>query len=184
MKLAASVAKTIEERRTHFGKQVYVRSLLISVMECICDIEFGLKEWDATRTMRTDALDAILESLGSQLVPPDFHQASADSSLFGSQHPSDVEQDEPGPSPNSKSFGKTNSSSILTPTQSPNYSHDRRRNASGTSNNFGLPSVSPLSPSATIRRNGSAKKYGDNPFGPKDQIGTKGKGSERANFFD
>lgn len=38
---------------------------------------------------RADALDGILESLGSQLVPPDFHQASADSSLFGSQHSDD-----------------------------------------------------------------------------------------------
>lgn len=35
----------------------------------------------------SDALDSTLESLGSQVVPPDFHQsASADSSLFGSQH--------------------------------------------------------------------------------------------------
>lgn len=40
---------------------------------------------------RADALDNVLESLGSQLVPPDFHQTSSDSSLFGSQH-SDDEQ--------------------------------------------------------------------------------------------
>lgn len=32
-------------------------------------------------------LDAILESLGSQVVPPDFHQTSSSSSVFGS--PSD-----------------------------------------------------------------------------------------------
>jgi hypothetical protein len=29
-------------------------------------------------------LDAILDSLGAQLVPPDFHQASFESSIFGS----------------------------------------------------------------------------------------------------
>jgi autophagy-related protein 17 len=29
-------------------------------------------------------LDAILDSLGAQLVPPDFHQASSESSIFGS----------------------------------------------------------------------------------------------------
>jgi autophagy-related protein 17 len=38
---------------------------------------------------RADALDAVLDSLGKQLVPPDFHQASSDSSLFGSQHSGD-----------------------------------------------------------------------------------------------
>lgn len=34
-------------------------------------------------------MDAILDSLGSQLVPPEFYQTSSDSSLFGSQHGSD-----------------------------------------------------------------------------------------------
>lgn len=28
----------------------------------------------------------MLESLGAHLVPPEFHQSSAESSLFGSQH--------------------------------------------------------------------------------------------------
>lgn len=42
--------------------------------------------WDAARTSHTDALDSILDSLGAQLVPPSFHQSTADSSLFGSQH--------------------------------------------------------------------------------------------------
>jgi autophagy-related protein 17 len=37
------------------------------------------------RVQRADALEKILESLDTQLVPPDFHQGSADSSLFGSQ---------------------------------------------------------------------------------------------------
>jgi autophagy-related protein 17 len=64
-------------------------------MSCISFIEATLddKKWDDIRTQRADALDAILESLGIQLVPPDFHQASSDSSLFGSQH----SDDEPEP---------------------------------------------------------------------------------------
>jgi autophagy-related protein 17 len=37
-------------------------------------------------------LDAVLESLGSQLVPPEFYQTSSDSSLFGSQHSLDNEE--------------------------------------------------------------------------------------------
>jgi autophagy-related protein 17 len=36
-------------------------------------------------------LEYILESLGGQVVPPDFHETSADSSLFGSQHSDDEE---------------------------------------------------------------------------------------------
>lgn len=52
----------------------------------------GHKTWDNLRNRHTDELDAILESLGTQLVPPDFHQSSSDSSLFGSQH-SDEERD-------------------------------------------------------------------------------------------
>ena len=44
------------------------------------------KGWDALRTERSQSLDAILESLGSQLVPPGLHQLSSGSSLFGSQH--------------------------------------------------------------------------------------------------
>lgn len=43
------------------------------------------------REKHSNALDGILESLGSQLVPPDFHQHSAASSLFGSQHSEDEE---------------------------------------------------------------------------------------------
>ena len=45
------------------------------------------------RAQRTDALDKILESLGSQVVPPDFHQASSSSSLFGSQLSDDEAQE-------------------------------------------------------------------------------------------
>ena len=35
----------------------------------------------------------MLESLGKQVVPPDFHAASSASSIFGSQHGSDEEHD-------------------------------------------------------------------------------------------
>ncbi|KAF8557452.1 hypothetical protein OG21DRAFT_1407161 [Imleria badia] len=66
LKLAASVAKSIEYKRAQLDKQV--------------------REWDTLRSERTSALDTILESLGTQLVPPGFHQTSSDSSLFGSQH--------------------------------------------------------------------------------------------------
>lgn len=47
------------------------------------------KEWDLVRIKHSDALDGVLESLGSQLVPPEFHQMTSDSSLFGSQHSED-----------------------------------------------------------------------------------------------
>lgn len=42
------------------------------------------QQWDTLRTERTNALESTLESLGSQLVPNDFHSASDDSSIFGS----------------------------------------------------------------------------------------------------
>ncbi|KAH7912803.1 autophagy protein Apg17-domain-containing protein [Hygrophoropsis aurantiaca] len=66
LKLAVNVAKSIEHKRALLDKQI--------------------RDWDIVRTERTNALDTILESLGAQLVPPDFHQMSSDSSLFGSQH--------------------------------------------------------------------------------------------------
>ncbi|KAJ8589021.1 hypothetical protein M405DRAFT_874122 [Rhizopogon salebrosus TDB-379] len=66
LKLAANVAKSIEHKRAQLDKQV--------------------KAWDVVRSRRTEALDSILESLGTQLVPPGFHQTSSGSSLFGSQH--------------------------------------------------------------------------------------------------
>ncbi|PIL29794.1 hypothetical protein GSI_08000 [Ganoderma sinense ZZ0214-1] len=73
LKMAAQVAKCIEQKRTELGRQV--------------------GEWDSIRNQRTDALDAVLESLGTQSVPPDFHTVSADSSPFGSPNNSDDEQD-------------------------------------------------------------------------------------------
>ncbi|ESK94616.1 kinase activator [Moniliophthora roreri MCA 2997] len=75
LKLAANVAKTIEEKRIRLTKQVH--------------------EWDAVRAKQCSALDSILDELGSQRVPPDFHQTSAGSSLFGSQN-SDDEGDSAG----------------------------------------------------------------------------------------
>ncbi|KAJ7034962.1 autophagy-related protein 17 [Mycena alexandri] len=71
LRLAASIAKSIEEKRARLGRQV--------------------QEWDVVRVKHSNALDGILESLGTQLVPPDFHQHSAASSLFGSQHSEDEE---------------------------------------------------------------------------------------------
>ncbi|KAF7375009.1 Kinase activator [Mycena sanguinolenta] len=71
LRLAASIAKSIEEKRARLNRQV--------------------QEWDVVREKDSTALDGILESLGSQLVPPDFHQHSAASSLFGSQHSEDEE---------------------------------------------------------------------------------------------
>ncbi|KAG6850696.1 hypothetical protein H0H93_009854 [Arthromyces matolae] len=70
LKLVASVAKSIEEKRAALSKKV--------------------QDWDQQRAKQTDALDHVLESLSSQHVPPDFHQTtSPDSSLFGSQHSDD-----------------------------------------------------------------------------------------------
>ncbi|KAH9856475.1 autophagy protein Apg17-domain-containing protein [Lenzites betulinus] len=73
LKFAAQVAKNIEQKRSELDVQV--------------------AEWDAIRNQRSDALDAILESLGVQSVPPDFHIVSTDSSPFGSQNPSEDEDD-------------------------------------------------------------------------------------------
>ncbi|KAI6116860.1 autophagy protein Apg17-domain-containing protein [Pisolithus croceorrhizus] len=64
LKLAASVAKSIELRRSQLERRI--------------------REWDTIRSQHTTALDNILEALGAQLVPPEFHQTSSDSSLFGS----------------------------------------------------------------------------------------------------
>ncbi|KAJ7581262.1 autophagy-related protein 17 [Mycena floridula] len=69
LKLAADIAKNIEEKRSRLAKQA--------------------KEWDEVRAAKTDALDSILEALGAQRVPPDFYQTPDDSSLFGSQHSDD-----------------------------------------------------------------------------------------------
>ena len=54
------------------------------------------QEWDTLRSQRSDALDSVLESLGSQYVPPDFHTVSVDSSPFGSQNGSEDENEDDG----------------------------------------------------------------------------------------
>lgn len=49
------------------------------------------QQWDTLRTERTNALEATLESLGSQLVPNDFHSTSDSSSIFGSPKSETIE---------------------------------------------------------------------------------------------
>ncbi|CAK5268746.1 unnamed protein product [Mycena citricolor] len=93
LKLTKYIAKTIEDKRTRLGRRVQARSLAASQSNAL-DLTRSAQEWDSSRTIRSDALDAILESLGTQVVPPDFHQHSSVSSLFGSQH-SDHEEPEP-----------------------------------------------------------------------------------------
>ncbi|OSD06340.1 hypothetical protein PYCCODRAFT_1431344 [Trametes coccinea BRFM310] len=92
LKLAAQVAKSIEQKRSELETQV--------------------QEWDALRSQRSDALDDVLESLGAQSVPPDFHTGSVDSSPFGSQNPSEDENED-----DTTSFGLPKSSS--NPRESP-----------------------------------------------------------------
>ena len=45
-----------------------------------------VQTWDSKRSERIASLDALLDSLGSQLVPLALHETASDSSLFGSQH--------------------------------------------------------------------------------------------------
>jgi len=72
------------------------------------------------RSKRTGALDDILEELGSQKVPPDFHQTSADSSLFGSQHSEDEDQ-----APNGELLRQSPSDTVL-PRRPPKRQDERR----------------------------------------------------------
>ncbi|KAH9481618.1 Autophagy-related protein 17 [Psilocybe cubensis] len=125
LQLAASVAKTIEEKRTDISRQA--------------------NEWDIARTQQTDALDAILESLGAQLVPPEFHQHSSDSSLFGSQHSADLE--------NERLASKGNNTQL-----SPAMLSNKKPNGSSDDYSQLRSPISPVSPSATLRRNGSIRQ--------------------------
>ncbi|KAF8501266.1 autophagy-related protein 17 [Gautieria morchelliformis] len=70
LKVAAGVAKCITERRDRLEEEAKARLSL---------------QWDRVRSQHQDALDVTLESLGSQVVPPSFHQSSLESSLFGIQ---------------------------------------------------------------------------------------------------
>lgn len=112
------------------------------------------KEWDTARTKHTDALDDVLEALGSQPVPPDFHETSSDSSLFGSQHSSSEEHKEDCVNNINKNVNE-NRSTPTTPL----------RSASGHSTCDGPLSLSPVSPSATLRRNSYARKEGEHEHG-------------------
>ncbi|KAF8813299.1 hypothetical protein BYT27DRAFT_7180774 [Phlegmacium glaucopus] len=134
LRLAASVAKSIEEKRAYLGKKI--------------------DEWDTARAKHTDALDDILEALGAQLVPPDFHQTSADSSLFGSQNLS-AEEPKEDPSLNNIDKINENRNSPTTPL----------RSASRHSTYSGNLSLSPVSPSSTLRRNGYACKESEHERG-------------------
>lgn len=59
-----------------------------------CPYILSTQDWDNLRTEQTDALDKILNELGSQRVPPDFHQTSTASSIFGSQDSEDEQQND------------------------------------------------------------------------------------------
>lgn len=111
LKLAADVARSIEEKRTSLLRQA--------------------DEWDSARSGRTTSLDNVLDALGKQLVPPEFHEMRADSDLFGSQHGFDSTGD-------GQLFGEPTSTSPPI--------------GNGLRNVNGRISTSPVSPSATIRR--------------------------------
>ena len=100
-------------------------------------------------------MDEVLEALGAQPVPPEFHETSADSSLFGSQHLSAEEHKEDPSHNNVDRHHTANRSTPTTPL----------RSASGPSTSNGRLSLSPVSPSATLRRNGYARKEGDHEHG-------------------
>ena len=100
-------------------------------------------------------MDDVLEALGAQPVPPEFHETSADSSLFGSQHLSAEEHKDDTSLNNVDRNHTANRSTPTTPL----------RSASGHSTLNGRLSLSPVSPSATLRRNGYARKEGEHEYG-------------------
>ncbi|CAE6475123.1 unnamed protein product [Rhizoctonia solani] len=64
LKAASSIVKYLEAERDHTHSVA--------------------KEWDRARSRRTRSLDAILEQLGNQAVPPSLHKTVTGSSVFGS----------------------------------------------------------------------------------------------------
>ena len=67
-----------------------------SIKEKRAQLQGLATEWDRERTKRVDALDAILDSLTSQVVPPDFYTVlDGSESIFGSQHFDDQADDDP-----------------------------------------------------------------------------------------
>jgi len=97
-------------------------------------------------------------------VPPDFHQTSTDSSLFGSQHGSDDDEHEPqSPFLNSTKSstshahigigrGRTSINRVTSQMQSTTNKKPAAHHR---------PSMSPVSPSATLRRNGPVRPLND-----------------------
>ena len=128
--------------------------MLLSILFSISPYTHDTQEWDTACTKRTTALEDILESLGSQLVPPDFHQTSTDSSLFGSQHGSDDEDEHQSPFFNANTShthtGIGRGRTSITPATSPMQSPTNKKSMLH-------PSMSPVSPSATLRRTGPVR---------------------------
>lgn len=76
------MARCIEQKRAQLHEQAKVCDL-----RAFCHTftyANDVKQWDTLRTERTNALESTLESIGSQLVPDDFHSTADDSSIFGS----------------------------------------------------------------------------------------------------
>ncbi|GJJ08146.1 hypothetical protein Clacol_002354 [Clathrus columnatus] len=65
IKAAAGVARSITERRQKLEEEA--------------------ADWDNMRSQHQDSLDATLEALGVQVVPPSFHQSTLEFTLFGIQ---------------------------------------------------------------------------------------------------
>ncbi|KAF9525655.1 autophagy protein Apg17-domain-containing protein [Crepidotus variabilis] len=125
LKLVANVAKAIEEKRNA--------------------LQNHMDEWDSARSKHTDALDSILDILGKQLVPPEFHQMSADSSLFGSQPGLNLTEEGGG----GQLFGEPTSQDAMA---SPLIGF-------GIGNSNDGVSTSPVSPSSTLRRAEPLRRY-------------------------
>jgi autophagy-related protein 17 len=94
MQLAADVAKSLQQKRAVLDSQAHASGSLVLPL-CEPDACCKSQDWDALRRQRTDALDAILDALGGQVVPPDFHQSAAASDVFGLQIPEDEELEAP-----------------------------------------------------------------------------------------
>ncbi|KAG8691409.1 autophagy protein 17 [Ceratobasidium sp. 423] len=84
LKAASSIVKYLEAERDHTHSVA--------------------KEWDRARSRRTRSLDAILEQLGHQAVPPSLHKTVTGSSVFGSPRSDAGKQlpDDPQPVINGK----------------------------------------------------------------------------------
>lgn len=87
IKLAGAVSKSLTQQRTRLLEEARVSLLLVyEVRYMIISNYRNIQGWDSARAERNQSLDAILENLGLQHVPPNLHLMSTGSSLFGSQH--------------------------------------------------------------------------------------------------